>query len=60
MESQASSIPSVLTIQDAIFIEPERALDQPQLKMEAIRLTMELNTGEIAIKKLGLQLAEGD
>ncbi len=51
MESQDSSIPSVLTIQEAIFVEPERALDQPQLKMEANRLTMELNTETLLSKK---------
>jgi hypothetical protein len=34
-----------------LLIELKRALDQPWFKMEAIRLTMELNTGELAIKK---------
>ncbi len=51
MESQDSSIPSVLTIQDTIFVEIKKALDLPLLEMGAKRLTMELNTGNIAIKK---------
>jgi hypothetical protein len=51
MESQDSSIPSVLTIQDTISVEIKKALDQTLLKMGVKRLAMELNTGDIAIKK---------
>ncbi len=51
MESQDSSIPSVLTIQDTISVEIKKTLDQPLLKMGAKRLTMELNAIEIAIKR---------
>ena len=49
MESQDSSIPSVLTIQDTISVEIEKTPEQPLLKIGAKRLTMELNTGDIAI-----------
>ena len=49
MESQDSSIPSVLTIQDTTSVETKKTLDQPLLKIGAKRLTMELNTGDIAI-----------
>jgi hypothetical protein len=49
MESQDSSIPSVLTIQDTTSVETKNTLDQPLLKIEAKRLTMELNTGDTAI-----------
>jgi hypothetical protein len=49
MESQDSSIPSVLTKQDTISMKLKKALDQPLLNIGVKRLTMELNTGDITV-----------
>ncbi len=49
MESQDSSIPSVLTKQDTISMKLKKALEQSLLNIGAKRLTMELNTGDIAV-----------